>query len=158
MEVCGSIFLELIYNFIKFMKKRFFSFFLLLVMIFPGCALYQAQDNSTQEPTPYSDALITAPDLSKPLSSPVKIKGEVSGTFFFEAVFPITLQDANGNVLGHTVAHAEGDAMQEGLVPFSAELTFDQPATATGMLILENDNPSGLPENSKKRTFKVVFQ
>jgi len=60
-------------------------------------------------------------------------------------------------VLGQIPAQAQGDWMTENFVPFAATLDFTTPTTATGSLILEKDNPSGLPENDKQLTIPVKF-
>jgi len=47
--------------------------------------------------------------------------------------------------------------MTENFVPFAVSLAFDQPTTATGTLVLQKDNPSGLPENADEITIPVRF-
>ncbi|MCX6384936.1 MAG: hypothetical protein NTV16_10770 [Actinobacteria bacterium] len=42
-------------------------------------------------------------------------------------------------------------------VPFKAQIKFEKPATDTGVLILEKDNPSGLSENDAKIEIPVRF-
>lgn len=101
--------------------------------------------------------LIT-PDITKPLTSPIKIKGKAPGNYFFEATFPIIIQDKNGKQIGNAIAQANGDWMTEDYIEFSAELTFSKPETKTGMLIFANDNPSDLPENAKSEKFEVKFE
>jgi hypothetical protein len=82
------------------------------------------------------------------VSSPLHIAGEARGPWFFEGSFPVTLLDANGRVLARRPAQARGEWMTEEFVPFEAELTFSQPTTPTGTLVLTRDNPSGLPEHA----------
>lgn len=91
------------------------------------------------------------------ISSPLTITGKARGTWYFEASFPVKLLDANGNELAVTPAQAQGDWMTENYVPFKAELNFDAPLTATGTLVLEKDNPSGLPENADELRIPVKF-
>jgi hypothetical protein len=47
--------------------------------------------------------------------------------------------------------------MTEEFVPFTATLTFEQPETETGFLVLEKDNPSGLPEQADELRIPVSF-
>lgn len=101
---------------------------------------------------------LIAPDIAKPLKSPLKIKGKAPGNYFFEATFPIIIQDKNGKTIGNAIAQANGDWMTEDYIEFSAELTFSKPETKTGMLIFANDNPSDLPENAKSEKFEVKFE
>jgi hypothetical protein len=48
--------------------------------------------------------------------------------------------------------------MTNAFVPFSAELKFDEPATATGMLVLEKENPSGEAERDATIRIPVRFR
>ncbi len=81
------------------------------------------------------------------IESPLTIKGEARGTWYFEASFPINLLDSNGNVIATAIAQAQGEWMTEEFVPFEAVLTFNPVRGSTnGALVLHKDNPSGLPE------------
>lgn len=91
-------------------------------------------------------------------TSPLEVSGSARGWWFFEASFPIELQDSDGNVLGSTIAQAQGEWMTDEFVPFTASLEFTLPETATGTLILKKDNPSGLPENEAEVHLPVSFQ
>ena len=90
---------------------------------------------------------IANPRPNTTISSPLTITGEARGTWFFEASFPVRLVDNQGAEIATGIATAQGEWMTEDFVPFSATLTFSTAATI-GTLILERDNPSGLPENA----------
>ena len=92
---------------------------------------------------------LNSPKPNDVVSSPLLIDGEARGTWYFEASFPVKLFDGNGKELAITPAQTESDWMTTEFVPFSATLVFDAPQTATGTLVLEKDNPSGLPENDE---------
>lgn len=92
------------------------------------------------------------------VKSPFAIKGEARGTWYFEASFPVKLLDANGNILVQAPAQAQGEWMTTDFVPFEITLTFAKPATATGVLVLEKDNPSGLPQFADELRIPVKFQ
>jgi len=100
---------------------------------------------------------VTSPSSEAVVSSPLTVSGEARGTWYFEASFPVKLFDADGNQLAVVPAQAQGDWMTEDYVPFSAVLTFDAPATATGTLVFQKDNPSGLPENDDEVRIPVRF-
>jgi len=100
---------------------------------------------------------IDSPRPNAKLSSPLTVTGQARGTWYFEASFPVILVDADNNELGRGVAQAQSDWMTEEFVPFKATLEFKTPATATGMLLLKKDNPSGLPENDNQLTVPVQF-
>lgn len=99
---------------------------------------------------------ISQPRPNQKIKSPLEIKGEARGTWFFEASFPVTLIDSRGNVLAKTNGQADGEWMTEEFVPFTSTVEFKTNDTK-GTLILEKDNPSGLPENAKKLEIPVIF-
>ena len=100
-------------------------------------------------------------DMPRPvskISSPLIVTGEARGTWYFEASFPVELQDANGNVLAQMPAQAQGEWMTENFVPYKVTLTFaPQPAGSKGKLILHKDNPSGEPSRDDSLIVPVVF-
>ena len=100
---------------------------------------------------------VDEPRPNTTVSSPLIIRGEARGDWFFEASFPIRLVDENGKELGRSVATAKGEWMTEDFVPFESELNFDAKSASGGMLILEKDNPSGLPENADELSVPVRF-
>jgi hypothetical protein len=101
---------------------------------------------------------ISAPRPNTNVASPLTITGEARGTWYFEASFPVKLLDANGKVLAAGPAQAQSDWMTTNFVPFKVTLTFTAPTTATGTLILEKDNPSGLPQNDDSLRVPVRFR
>lgn len=100
---------------------------------------------------------VDAPSANALVKSPLTVRGQARGTWYFEASFPVRLLDASGTELAVTPAQAQGDWMTEDFVPFEAVLLFSAPETETGILVLQNDNPSGLPENAKEVRIPVRF-
>lgn len=93
------------------------------------------------------------------LKSPLTITGEVPGNWSFEASFPVILTDWDGRIIAQAPATLQGDWMTEDYVPFTATLTFDSPTVyKTGALILQKDNPSGLPENDDAVEIGIRYQ
>lgn len=90
---------------------------------------------------------LMTPRVGETVGSPLVIEGEARGTWYFEGSFPVRLEDGSGVVTAQGVATADGEWMTEDFVPFSAELTWDT-TTGPATLVLERDNPSGLPENA----------
>ncbi len=120
----------------------------------------------SQNPYPTSPVIADRHDniikLEEPLphtlaSSPLLIKGKARGQWYFEASFPVILKDANGKIIAQAPAQAQGEWMTTEFVPFTATLTFSKPATTTGTLILQKDNPSGLPENDDSIEIPLTF-
>lgn len=91
------------------------------------------------------------------VTSPLTITGQARGTWFFEASFPITLVDANGEELATAIAQAQSEWMTTDFVPFKADLSFPKPKTTSGTLIIKKDNPSGLPEHDAELRIPVNF-
>ena len=109
-------------------------------------------------PMPIGDILLTSPLPNDLVQSPLIVQGRARGTWYFEASFPVKVLDANGNEVAAVAAQARGDWMTEDYVPFSALLQFSPPSTPTGTLVLQKDNPSGLPENDASLVIPVRFQ
>lgn len=100
---------------------------------------------------------VSSPRPGQTIASPVEISGEARGFWFFEASFPVKIIDDNGFLLGILPAQAEGEWMTENFVPFKAKIHFAAPSTQNGVLILEKDNPSGLPEYADELRIPIVF-
>jgi hypothetical protein len=100
---------------------------------------------------------VSSPRPNAVVSSPLAVRGEARGTWYFEADFPIRLLEGDGRELAVTPAPAEGEWMTEGFVPFDARLSFEAPATQAGLLVLERANPSGLAEHAALVALPVRF-
>jgi hypothetical protein len=91
------------------------------------------------------------------VASPLIISGEAR-LWYFEATFPVGIVTEGMQVAGLGRAEADGDWMTEDWVPFTAEIEFnEQPAGSKGKLILQADNPSGLPENDDHIEIPITF-
>jgi hypothetical protein len=101
---------------------------------------------------------VTKPTPNQVIQSPLIVEGEARGTWYFEATFPVKLLDANGDVIASNPAQAQGEWMTEDFVLFKAELVFEKPSTDTGILILQKDNPSDLPENDASIEIPIRFK
>ena len=100
---------------------------------------------------------VSSPTPNTVVTSPLTVTGEARGNWYFEAQFPVKLYDAQGNLLASGPAHAQGDWMTDAFVPFTVTLDFKKPTTDTGALVLEKDNPSGLPQNEAHVSIDVRF-
>ncbi|OGY91658.1 MAG: hypothetical protein A3B31_03020 [Candidatus Komeilibacteria bacterium RIFCSPLOWO2_01_FULL_53_11] len=85
------------------------------------------------------------------------ITGTARGHWYFEATFPVKMLDKNGAVIGSHYAEAQGEWMTEEFVPFTSTLTFQAVSGEHGTLVLQKDNPSGLPENEDELRIPVIF-
>lgn len=89
--------------------------------------------------------VINTPKEGSVISSPVLIRGEAPGRWFFEANIVVRVIDEQGNVLGAGPGMATSDWMTIEPVPFEIILPFDVPTTDKGFIMIEADNPSGAP-------------
>ena len=101
-------------------------------------------------------AILETPLPNSVVSSPLVVKGEAPGAWFFESSFPVKLTDDKDNVIVIKPAIAQSDALTENFVPYEVLLEFETKATS-GYLILTNDNPSGLLENELSLKIPVTF-
>jgi len=100
------------------------------------------------------------PTEDQEVTFPLKIMGEARGYWFFEASFPIKLFDTKNQVITQTTAKAKGDWMTVDFVPFEAELPGSILSVSGQIpvtLVLEKDNPSGLPENEEEITIPLIL-
>lgn len=95
---------------------------------------------------PNDGVTITSPTPNAVIQSPVRITGQAVGEWYFEAVFPVAIVDEDGKELGKGIAHAQGEWMTDGLVPYIADVTFEPGGATSGYIEAHKDNPSGLPE------------
>lgn len=103
---------------------------------------------------------LDTPRQNQIIKSPLTIKGEARGYWFFEASFPVVLTDWDGLIIAQGIATSKSEWMTSEFVPFEAVLTFTVDKNAysnRGTLILRKDNPSGLPEHDDALEIPVVF-
>ena len=91
------------------------------------------------------------------ISSPLEIKGQAKGSWFYEGEFAVRLVSEGGLVLGQGFAFAQTDWMTEGLVGFSAEIEFAPNEAQRGGLYFTKSNPAGLAEEEKELIIRVRF-
>lgn len=99
--------------------------------------------------TPKKDSFVT---------SPLVVKGEARGTWFFEASFPVSVESEDGVVLAQHYAQAQSEWMTEDFVPFESSIVLPENLPERGVLRLARDNPSGLSEYDQSITIPITFQ
>ncbi len=100
---------------------------------------------------------VDKPSAEDLVASPLEIRGQARGTWFFEGSFPIVITDANDLIIGQGIATSSEEWMTENFIPFSATIWFDRPETASGKIILKKDNPSGLKEYDNQLVLPIQF-
>ncbi len=106
---------------------------------------------------PVSTISVATPSMGDTITSPLIVSGKAWGSWFFEGVFPVRLVDGNGLEISRNQAHAQEEWTVADFVSFEATLKFQTPTTETGTLILEKDNPSGLPQNAEVVEISITF-
>ena len=110
------------------------------------------------EPLVYKDLIkIDSPVQGQKISSPVSVKGEARGNWYFEASFPVQVLDGDRTLLGSSPIQAQGDWMTTDFVPFSGSIEFTKPKSKIGTIIFKKDNPSGLPSNDDSVSIPINF-
>ena len=82
-----------------------------------------ADDGLEIESTPvaHPDIKLTTPQHRDIVTSPITIRGEARGTWFFEGSFPIVLTDSQGNIISQSIATTtEPEWITEEFIPFEA--------------------------------------
>jgi hypothetical protein len=91
------------------------------------------------------------------IQSPLRVRGEARGMWYFEASFPVRLETLDGEVLAEAPATAGSDWMTEEFVPFDLLLAFPDTTATEGVLVLERDNPTGMTEFDRVLRLPVRF-
>ena|SRR5690606_13896942 len=101
---------------------------------------------------------VTNPAEGQLITSPLEITGDARGYWFFEATSSVELLDGNMDQIAKKYITATGEWMSEDWVPFSGTITFEDPSTDNGYLIMHRANPSGLEEHAMSYTVQVKFR
>jgi len=128
----------------------------LILLIAVGVGVWYFFGGTDQSPT--NDLIrVEAPTENVEVTSPLSIRGEARGTWYFEASFPARLENAAGDLIAQGPIQADGDWMTEEFVPFDDTLAFSVATRTDAVLILSRDNPSGLPENDASISIPVTL-
>lgn len=106
-----------------------------------------------------NQSTITTPLSNAIIKSPLTVKGTVPQGWMFEGVFSIKLLDQNRK----PIALAQGKEIIPGSsygtlpIEFTSSITFQTNATQ-GYLVLDKDNPSGLPEKNESFEIPIRFK
>ncbi|KPJ72950.1 hypothetical protein AMJ48_02905 [Parcubacteria bacterium DG_74_1] len=152
------------------MKKKILI--LIAVILFLGTTIfvliYSTKDKAWTTTRGQTDLIkLFSPQDGDIIESPLVVTGKARGSWFFEADFPVLLTNWDGLIIAEALARAQEDWMTTDYVPFEAVLVFESPVFADadekdfsrqGYLILQKDNPSGLPEHDDALEVSVRFK
>jgi hypothetical protein len=105
--------------------------------------------------------VIESPQVGEEVGSPISVSGKVRGTWLFEATAPVIVTNWDGLILGEGYIETSENWMTEKFVPFSGEITYQQQPnsySATGTIIFQKANPSGLPEHADALEIRVLLE
>lgn len=146
------------------MKKILILIIIVLVIAIVSFVLFKDNETITNENTNNTDNIVTeqkiileTPSPNEIIKSPLTIRGQALGTWYFEGDFPVKLLDEYNKEITVSFATALEEWMTESFVPFEAVIEFENTTTSKGTLILEKDNPSGLPEHADQLVIPVQF-
>lgn len=117
----------------------------------------EPQPSPSPTPTTSDEIILTSPQINQIVSSPITIEGMARGYWFFEASFPVKLFDDKRQEIATHHVQATSDWMTTDFVPFKGELLYNAIATTSAILVLQKDNPSGLPENDKSIEIPIII-
>jgi hypothetical protein len=145
------------------------SLIVLSMVVLAGCSTSKPPSSPIPTTTPVADPLespvtekevvLETPVEDSAVTSPLTIEGLAPGTWFFEGQIIGQIISQSGQVLATVPLMAEGEWMTEQHVRFNGEAKFTAPAGDTTIkLVIKNDNPSGLPENEKSKTYTLLLE
>ena len=113
---------------------------------------------ASASPSAMLTPIVISPLPGAKIISPLKVIGTVPPGWMNEGVFLIQLADSDQNLIAQAQAKEKvpGSWQSGNPVDFTATIPFNT-ASASGFLILKNDNPSGIPANSKTFQVEVSF-
>ena len=136
------------------MRRLVIAVLVVILAAAAGYLAWRATRPASAPPVETDRIRVESPRPGDVVASPLVVRGEARGTWYFEADFPVVLVDWDGLIIADGIARAQDDWMTEDIVPFLAELSFESPYERgdpefmqRGTLILHRANPSGLPEN-----------
>ena len=142
------------------MRKFTLVIFVLIIALGAWFIFSNGDSGLETSPIVYKDLIrLEYPLEGDKITSPLVIRGEARGNWYFEGDFPVTLTNWDGLIIAEHYATAQGAWMTTEYVPFEAVIEFEKPEYGErGSLILRKDNPSGLPENDDALEITIFFE
>jgi hypothetical protein len=151
------------------MKKILVAIFFLIALITISFLVFKEKPSNNfvgeiGNVTEKSDLIkINNIKANQEITSPVVIKGEARGSWFYESIFPILIVDWNGKIIGQGLASADEELMNDEFVPFSATIEYDKAEISglyanRGSLILIKTDMSDSPQNDDALEFPITLK
>jgi hypothetical protein len=132
---------------------------LIALILIPAPAHAPVVATSTPNETQplHARVVVHSPASGAAVGNTFTVTGEAPGNWYFEAVFPVQVRDAENNKVGQGQAQAQSDWMTTAQVPFKADITVTG-YTGAATLVLLRDNPSGLPQNDDSVEVPIIIR
>ena len=101
--------------------------------------------------------IIESPKAYEKVKNLLFVKGKARGYFFFEANFPIRIEDENGNVILKDYVETSENWMTNDFVYFEKYLDIRNISIKKGFIIVEKANPSGDVEHKFEIKIPLYF-
>ena len=85
------------------------------------------------------------------------VEGRARGSWYFEGVFPLEIQNESGVTMETLSVHADGEWTTPDFVPFKMKISTPY-YSGKAKLIFKKANPSGLSENDMSFTLPITIQ
>lgn len=141
----------------KYTNKIIFILLIIIVFIV-GYNLYSRYSIIKKINDAKDLIVIDTPKPFQKVQNPIYIKGKAKGFFFFEATFPVRIEDENGNIVKEFYIMTKENWMSEDFVSFETNLYIDDLKIKRCFIIFEKANPSGLKENKFEIKIPVYFE
>lgn len=124
-------------------SKNFLTVLIIVLLLGAAAVFLKLNEDKAPNGSTNENIRVTQPRAGDTVFSPLVIRGEARGTWFFEATFPVELVDAEGTTIAQYYAEAESNWMTNDFVPFRSTVQFTVNARTHATLILSEDDPSG---------------
>ena len=137
---------------------------LVVTVIAAAAAMYAVITRETRAPD--QDVAVTVPEVvvdtpqaGDLITSPLTVTGKARRFWYFEGVIPVALKDqTTGATVAEQRLQAQSEWMTEDHVAFEGTLEFTAPPSASGVVVIRKDNPSGQPELEASFEVPVRFR
>lgn len=102
----------------------------------------------------YSDNINTGDEITLPFM----LTGKAVGNWFFEASFPVYIEDPNGDKIAEGIMQAQDEWMTTDHVSFKGEVKKLSNYTGEATLVFKKDNPSGEAQFDEEVRMAIIVK
>jgi hypothetical protein len=120
--------------------------------------LVACRNTVSMQPIKTEDIHLDTPRPNESIGQRISILGEAKGTWFFEASFPVHIEDNRGNIIKEHYAETEKEWMTEEFVPFKANFELNNSYVGSGTLVIKKANPSDSPIDNQEIRVPILIE